>query len=115
MRPNLFVSLVLCSTAALVIAADANKSGHAAAPPVVLTGPDSHVKEPTYERIASPAHWKKTWLNHLGMKEDTILRPAMEVDFSRYEVVAIFGGESSHICGFRVDSVTERDDSVLIR
>ena len=115
MRPNRFVSFVLCSLAAMFIAAVANKSGNVAAPPVVLTGPDSHVKEPMYERIESEVEWKKTWLNHLGMKDNTIVHPAMEVDFSHYEVVAIFGGESSYYCGFRVNSVTERDDSIMIR
>ena len=115
MRPNLVVSFVVCSTVALFIAADVKKAENSAAPAVVLTGQDSHVEEPTYERIASRAEWKKMWRNHLGMKEDTVVCPAMEVDFSRYEVVAIFGGESSYISGFRVDSVTERDDLVLIR
>ena len=115
MRPKLFVSIIVCSAALLLIAADASKTGNVTAPLAVLTSHDSHVKERAYERIASPADWKKTWLNYLGMKEDTTYRPAMEVDFSRCEVVAVFESESWNTCGFRVDSVTEQDDSVLMR
>jgi hypothetical protein len=115
MRPNLFAALIVCSTALLLIAAGASKPRNDTAPLAVLTGNDSHVKARTYERIASPTDWKKTWLKHLGMKEDTIYRPAMEVDFDRCEVVALFEGESWNTCGFVVHSVTERDDSILLR
>ncbi|HEV2293884.1 MAG TPA: hypothetical protein VGR35_08500 [Tepidisphaeraceae bacterium] len=115
MRPKLLVSIVVCSTALLMVAADARKPAVVMAPLTVLTGNDSHVKKPTYERITSAADWKKTWLNHLGMKEDTIYRPAMEVDFSRCEVIAVFEGESWNSCGFRIDSVTEQDDSIVVR
>ena len=115
MLPKLFACIVVCSMPLLLVAADASKTGNVTAPLVVLTGNDSHVKERAYERIASPADWKKAWLNHLGMKEDTIYRPAMEVDFSRCEVIAIFEGDSWNSCGLRIDSVTERDDSIVVR
>ena len=110
-----FVSVVVCSTALLLIAADARNDGNVTAALAVVTGNDSRVKERSYQRIASPADWKKAWLNHLGMKEDTIYRPVMEVDFSRCEVVAYFEGDSWNTCGFTVHSVTERDDSILLR
>jgi hypothetical protein len=115
MRPNLFATLIVCSTALLLIAAGASKTRNDSAPLAMLTSNDSRVKARTYERVASPTDWKKTWLKHLGMKEDTIYRPAMEVDFDRCEVVALFGGESWNTCGFVVDSLTERDDSILLR
>lgn len=115
MRPKLIVSMVICATGLLLIAADARKAGSVTSPLAVLTGNDSHVKKRAYERIASPADWKKTWLTHLGKKEDTIYRPAMEVDFDRCEVVAVFAGESWNSCGFQIDSVTEQDDSIVVR
>lgn len=120
MRLKLFATLVVCLTALLFIAAHA-KTRNSTAPLVVLTSNDSHVKAQTCERIVSPSDWKKTWLRHLGMKEEHPARgphgyrPAMEVDFDRCEVVAFFEGESVNTCGFVVDSVTERDDSILLR
>ena len=115
MRLSFFVSLFLCSTVALLMAADTNHIENTSAAPVVLTGPNSCVEDQTYERITSPADWKKTWVNHLGVNEETVLRPAMDIDFSRYEVIALFGGASSTIRGYHVDSVTRRNDCVLIR
>lgn len=115
MRSTLFAGIVVCSTVLSLIAADTSNTADVTAPLVVLTGNDSHVKQRTYERIESPEDWKKAWLTHLGEERDTIYRPAMEVDFSRCEVIAIFKGESWNSCGFRIDSVTEQDDSMLVR
>src|SRR5262249_46971048 len=84
-------------------------------PLTVLTGNDSHVKKRVFLRIASAVDWKRTWLDHLGMKEDTIYRPAMEVDFTRCEVVAVFEGALVNSCGLRVDSITESNDAIVVR
>lgn len=115
MRTKLFVIVVVCAAALSLIAADARKPDNVAAPLTTFTGNNSHVKRQTYERIQSPDAWKKTWLGHLGMKEDTIYRPAMEVDFSRCEVIAIFEGDSWNSCGFRIDSVAENGNSIVVR
>jgi hypothetical protein len=112
--------LLIASAVALVLldrlaAADPAQRGVIRSPLAVLTGNDSHVKPQAFLRIRSAADWKKTWLDHLGIKEDTIHRPAMEVDFTRCEVVTVFKGASVNSCGLRVDSVTESNDAIVVR
>jgi hypothetical protein len=119
MRLKLLV-LLIASTAALMLlhrlaAADPAQRGAVGSPLAVLTGNDSHVQKHAFLRITSPADWKKTWLDHLGIKEDTIHRPAMEVDFTRCEVVTVFEGASVNSCGLRVDSVAETNDAIVVR
>jgi hypothetical protein len=82
---------------------------------MVVTGNDSKIAEPVYQRVQSAAEWKKTWLGHLGLKEDTIYRAAMEVDFNRCIVIAIFGGKYVNSCGYDIKSVRERKNSIVIR
>lgn len=82
---------------------------------VVLSGNDSHVSTRAYQRVTSAADWKKTWLDHLGLRQDTICRTAMEIDFDRCIVVAVFGGTTWNLCGFQVDSVREDNDVILVR
>jgi hypothetical protein len=115
MRPKLLVIVLVCTAALSLIAAGARKPDNVTAPLATFTGNNSQVKKQTYERVQSPDAWKKLWLSHLGMKEDTIYRPAMEVDFSRCEVIAIFEGDSWNSCGFRIDSVAEDGDSIVVR
>jgi hypothetical protein len=38
----------------------------------------------------------------------------MEVDFNRFLVVALFGGESFNSCGYRVEAVREDKASVFV-
>jgi|SRR5947207_2317567 len=98
-----------------LIAADPARRGAVSSPLTVLTGNDSHIKKEAFLRITSATDWKRTWLDHLGMKEDTIYRPAMEVDFTRCEVLVVFVGASVNTCGLRVDSITETDDAIVVR
>lgn len=117
MRP-LFPLVAIVSTAVLSQfswAADADKSSVTDSAIAVLSGNDSHISKPTFRRVESAAEWKKTWLDHLGHKEDTIYRPAMEIDFNRCIVVAIFGGKTTNSCGYRVESVRENDNEILTR
>lgn len=107
------VSLILWLEASA--APDADKSTVANSPLVVFTSNDSHMSKADYRKIASAEEWTQTWLEHLGMQEDTIYRPSMEVDFSRCTVVAIFSGKSINGRGFRVESVTEDNDKIVVR
>jgi hypothetical protein len=82
---------------------------------IVLTGNDSRIQHSSYEKVRSVAEWKKTWLSHLGLKEDTIYRTSMEVDFSRCMVIAVFGGKYVNSCGYRIESVHEDKHSTIVR
>lgn len=97
------------------MAADAEKPSLITSALMVLTGNDSHVLKPAYIRVQSAAEWKKTWLGHLGLTEDTIYRAAMEVDFNRCIVIAVFGDNSENSCGYRIDSVREDKNSIVVR
>jgi hypothetical protein len=97
------------------VAADADKSGVINSALAVLTGDNSHVSKPAFTRIDSSSLWKKTWLTHLGKEQDTIYRTAMEVDFGRCTVTAIFGGQSVNSCGYRIESVHENGNTIVVR
>ena len=81
----------------------------------VLSGNNSHILKQGYYRIESAADWKTTWLEHLGLKGDTIYRTAMEVDFQRCIVIAVFDGKRDNSCGFRVEAVDEDKGVVRVR
>jgi hypothetical protein len=108
----LFLAETLCH-ASRAPAVEKSNTGTSAL--MVLTGNDSKIVKPAYQRVRSAAEWKRTWLSHLGFKSDTIYRPAMEVDFNRCMVIAVFGGKYVNSCGYRIESVIENKISILIR
>ncbi|MGM0489358.1 MAG: hypothetical protein ACQESR_21680 [Planctomycetota bacterium] len=55
------------------------------------------------------------WLAHLGLKDDTVYRTTMEIDFERYMVVAIFGGKTVNSHGHRVEEVRGNNTTVFLR
>jgi hypothetical protein len=96
-------------------AADVDTSNTISSALTVLTGNDSRVSKLSYRRVGSAAEWKKTWLEHLGLKDDTIYRTAMEVGFNRCMVIAIFGGKTFNNCGYQVESVGENKNTIIVR
>ncbi|HEY4235407.1 MAG TPA: hypothetical protein VGM76_18395 [Lacipirellulaceae bacterium] len=82
---------------------------------VAISGADSHVRKPTYERISTPEDWYRVWARHLGTTKDDAYCSILEVDFDRCLVVAIFRGEETNIRGIRIDSLLESTDSIVIR
>jgi hypothetical protein len=87
----------------------------ASVPLVVLSGNDSRVKQLAYSRISSSKEWDKTWLNHLGMKDEAIFRPALEVDFDRCCIVAVFMGEYVNTCRLVVESIRDVGNATVMR
>lgn len=81
----------------------------------VITGSDSRVSKALYRRIASAPDWRRTWLEHLGLTEDTIFRTGMEIDFDRCIVVAVFGGDSFNTCGYKIEAVHENENTIVVR
>jgi hypothetical protein len=108
----LFLAETLCHSS---LAPAAEKPNDANSALMVLTGNDSKIVKTAYQRVRSAAEWKRTWLGHLGLQSDTIYRPAMEVDFNRCMVIAVFGGKYVNSCGYRIESVTEDKNSIVIR
>jgi hypothetical protein len=118
MRSAIPIALIVLETAspALLPVEVCGQSVHEVTPPlVVLTGKDSHVRQLAYVRIDSSAKWKKVWLRHLGLSGDTIHRSAFDIDLRRCVVIAIFDGQSVNKCGFRVESVRDVGETIVVR
>jgi hypothetical protein len=84
-------------------------------PLVTLSGANSHVRKPAYERIATPEDWRRVWTSHLGTLPDSFYGSRFEVDFDHCLVVAIFRGEETNIRGIQIESLSDSADSVVIR
>lgn len=90
----------------------------AAKPIMVVTGSDSRVDRTGFHRIESQAAFRKLWLEHLGKSEEDSYRtrtPAVEIDFDRFIVVALFRVEKANSRGMQVASVSEVGDRVTLR
>ena len=84
-------------------------------PLLVLTGADSHISQPTVLRADSADQWQQIWIKHLGVTPQTIHRPAMEIDFGKCTLLAIFKGATANRTGVRVVSIDELPDALQIR
>jgi hypothetical protein len=111
-----FVGLVvgsLCILAATRVFPAAPRAEKSAQPCVVISGADSRVTKPRYERITSQDEWARLWQEHKGEKNgapydfhyDLLTLPM--IDFDQYMVLAVFQGESANNAGFQFDSMTE--------
>lgn len=91
-------------------------------PVVALTGASSAIDKVAYHRVQGAQDLARLWLQHRG-------QPAPdgeygffyndagvpEVDFERYEVVAIFGGRCTNSAGFAVESIADEPARRLVR
>lgn len=84
-------------------------------PLVTISGTDSKVAKPSYERISTSEKWAEAWLRHSGTTKDDFHRPLMEIDFDRCTVVAIFRGEKTQVRQLVIDSVLEKSKAIIIR
>ncbi len=90
-------------------------------PLVTLTGPDSHVKKPSYHRVTSEAEWIKVWQRHQGAKEskdyDLFYNPLglPYIDFEKCMVIAVFRGDGWNSAGLKAAAVLEDKDGIVLR
>ena len=84
-------------------------------PLVAMSGADSYVKTPSYQRVTTPDDWTRIWASHLGTTKDDAYRPLLDVDFTRCLVVVIFRGEEINTRGIQIDSAFETTESIVIR
>jgi hypothetical protein len=84
-------------------------------PLVAISGADSSVRLPSFERIATAKGWTSVWVRHLGTTTEDAYRPRLEVDFDRCLVVVIFRGERQNVRGIQVGSLRESTDSIILR
>jgi hypothetical protein len=112
-----FTSLILWELLLGSIARGAeNEAPRPASKPLMaISGADSHVRKPSYERVTSQQDLSRVWSIHLGTSQDDAYRPLLDVDFDRCLVVAIFRGEQRNIRGIQINSLSEAAESVLIR
>ncbi|WP_425399735.1 hypothetical protein [Aeoliella sp.] len=87
------------------------------APLAVLSDDDSHVTQASFRRIDTQQQWSQVWLEHLDIEPvyDNPNRESFQVDFKRCMVVAIFGGATTNTAGYRVDTVTNEVNTVVLR
>ena len=84
-------------------------------PLAVISGDDSHITQASFRRVETDAAWQRLWLDHLGLGEDTIYRPKLDVDLARCTVVAIFDGRTFNRTGMKVDSVARAGGELVVR
>lgn len=91
-------------------------------PVVALTGATSAIDKSGYHRIQDAQVLARLWLQHRGKPQPDgeygfFYNDAgvPEVDFERYEVVAIFGGTTVNSAGFAVESIADEPGRRLLR
>jgi len=91
-------------------------------PAVAITGAKSAIEKAAYHRLRSPQDLAQIWLQHLGKQPPAgeygfyyNEAAVPEVDFERFEVVAIFGGSGWNSAGFNLESVSDDKDARTIR
>lgn len=90
-------------------------------PCVVMTGADSEVTDPSYQRILSEDEWVKVWQQHKGQeaagKYDFFYDPLAlpRIDFEQYMVVVILEGGGWNCAGLTAESVTEKEEQITMR
>jgi hypothetical protein len=82
---------------------------------VAISGADSHVGKPSYQRITTAKDWARIWATHLGTSVDDAYRQLLEVDFQRCLIVVIFQGEAINVRGIQIVSFSETLNSITIR
>lgn len=76
----------------------------------IAEGADSRILEPTVLRIRSNDELRRAWNRHRGRSSDApplVSESTPQIDFDRWEVVAIFGGGTSHSDGIRIVEVVD--------
>lgn len=84
-------------------------------PVMVWKGLDSKETTPSFERCTTMAEWHTVWLKHCGANKERYDVICPEVDFDRFMVVALFGGESGQNSGIRYREVVEEIDCIHVR
>ena len=83
----------------------ANRNQLSSMPLVSISGTDSYVTKPSYERITKPRDWRASLVASLSdRRPDDRYEPTMQVDFDRCVVIAIFRGEERQVASLRVNS-----------
>jgi hypothetical protein len=114
--PAAFISVVVFgSHFGAVTIAEQGESLPISKPLVAISGTDSHVKKPSYDRVTTLEDWTRIWARHLGTTVDSYYRPLFEVDFDRCMLVVIFRGEKIQTRRIEIESVSENADQVVIR
>ena len=128
MSRSSFVRCAVAGIAALALSASfapsranaQDPAGPAAAlaPLVTWSGPDSAIKEATFQRITDETTWLRLWEKHTSRAalRDNIGRPLIpKINFERCMVVAIFKGTQVNSNGVVVESIVQEPDRIVFR
>ena len=122
------LAMFICLLTCISLSANDNEGGQKTIKPIVtLSGDDSRVTERSYHRICTMDKWAKIWQKHTG--QDKVIYKNTDdeydqfydpldlpmVDFEHYMVIAIFEGTSGNNAGMNVDSISEKDDEIILR
>ena len=83
-------------------------------PLVVLTGPDSKIKEPTYLLVKTPEDWAALWRRHKGKEDQVGFRDMPTINFEKCMVVAVFRGQVGNEDGLLALPISEREDEIRV-
>lgn len=123
----LCASLIGCVPSTGVSPASAEAARHPVdlKPYVVITGTDSHIKEPGCFRVTSRDQWVALWPRHTGRESSDMFEgkygdfhnPAgvPDVDFDRCLVIAVFQGARVNSAGLKVVSVQDEGRRIVLR
>jgi hypothetical protein len=85
-------------------------------PLVTLYGSDSKITKSRRLRITTAREWAAVWAEHqTGSADGRPTAAALDLDFDKVMVIALFGGECSFQDHYSCLSVTERSDRLVIR
>ncbi len=86
-------------------------------PCVSFNGAHSSIGTPRIEIIRDAAAWKALWVEHRGDRVDTsVYGPeAPVIDFTRYDVIAVFSGEAWNCNGHFVVDVADLAETRRVR
>ncbi len=102
---------------AFVCAALAIQAGGTIRPAVAIFGNDSAFKTRAYEVAVDAQSWKAIWAKSLGIETTEAYgkKAPMEVDFSKYVVLAVFQGEGWNSNGVKCVELTLAGDVLTLR
>ena len=114
-----FAWLGIATLALVVCVSTLSEGGESAGgmkPCVSLWGAKSEVRKNGYFLIGSTEELAKVWSRHTGRKEPSMTEAlGLSVDFARYQVIAVFGGETVNTSGIECVEMIEEQGLVRFR
>ncbi len=115
--------MVLCFAVAAMAAAD-GPDPLKIKPNQTMAGGDSHIHAPLVRQITSQSNWAELWNIHKGVQalvndKGDITYPNApkppEVDFTKNQVLVVFGGKLPNVLAYEYAKTYARDDVAVVQ